>query len=403
MKLKYFILVFTIFLLTGCWNYRDINDIAIVGALGIDYDKENNLYEVSAQIFNAKKGANGGAVTSGTESPITVYEAKAKTVHEAIRNITYASPKKLYIGHLDIVVFGESFLKEGFINAADFLFRDDESRKDFDILATKGSKASEVLKVLTTTVPLPSLSIRNTIITSSMFKGTTIYVSFDKFIANYYDQGVEATLPVILVEGKHKEGETSEIVKETDPDAKLLIKNTAIFKNDTLIGYLSDNESLGFALIIGNIANTVISFKCDDEENYGSVELNKYQSKIKGILTGNKPSIEIDIKASGLISDYNCKKNLALPEASEEIARMASKRIKELISKTIELSQHRFNSDILGFGDSFYRKNYKYWKKVEKDWYKIFPNIEYKINIDLVLPSKGSIITTTKGGEDVGR
>ena len=49
---KYIIIFFSIFLV-GCQNYRELNNSAIVSAIGID--TENNSYKVSTQIVNTEK------------------------------------------------------------------------------------------------------------------------------------------------------------------------------------------------------------------------------------------------------------------------------------------------------------------------------------------------------------
>ena len=48
-KLKILILISTIFTLSGC-NYMELNKLAIVSALGIDY--KDNKYEITAQVMD---------------------------------------------------------------------------------------------------------------------------------------------------------------------------------------------------------------------------------------------------------------------------------------------------------------------------------------------------------------
>lgn len=403
MKKKLLFILLISFSLTGCWNYRELNHLAIVGAIGIDYDEENELFELSVQVFNAKKSSSNGQSGEGGQSPITVYTNKAKTLHEALRNTIHSSPKKPYIGHLDIVVLGESFAKKGFMKASDFLLRDDESRKVFNVMVTKDAKASDVLKVLTSAITLPAVDILDNIVNNSLYKASVVPTTFDNFILSYYTSGIEPTIPVVMIDGDNlEEGENTNEAKRSNPKTELRIDRMSIFKDDKLIGYLDDQESVGYALVIGKIENTVISFKCDDD-NYGAIEINKYNTKIKGILKDDKPMIEIDVSAKGLISEYNCNTDLKKPDAIEKIEYIASKTIKSRINDTITVAQKKFKSDVFGFGNVFQRSNYTYWKKIRKKWYDIFPNLEYIIKINLQLPNKGSTVTSVKGGKEFGR
>lgn len=95
-------LIFLILILSGCWSKRELNDLALVAALGIDFiDGE---YAISVQVIDPSqvslKSANG-------QAPVVTYHAEGKTVFEAVRKILALSPRKLYFAHLQLVVVGE--------------------------------------------------------------------------------------------------------------------------------------------------------------------------------------------------------------------------------------------------------------------------------------------------------
>ena len=72
-QLKLLIVIGVVLLLCGCWNYSELNDLAITTSLGID--KEDDKYLVSVMIANAKS-----AQISAKEgqSQTTVLEGKGK-------------------------------------------------------------------------------------------------------------------------------------------------------------------------------------------------------------------------------------------------------------------------------------------------------------------------------------
>jgi spore germination protein KC len=68
--------------LTGCWNRRELNELAIAVAIGID--KSNGEYKVSTQIVNpgemsSKQSSGGGS------APIVTHHTSGKTVIEALQ------------------------------------------------------------------------------------------------------------------------------------------------------------------------------------------------------------------------------------------------------------------------------------------------------------------------------
>ncbi|MHB1407833.1 MAG: Ger(x)C family spore germination protein, partial [Desulfitobacteriaceae bacterium] len=74
-KMKKVRLKFLIFLLllpsitifiTGCWNQRDLNKLAIVSAIGIDKDEDQGV-KVTVQIVKPTVAKVGGAAKGGSE------------------------------------------------------------------------------------------------------------------------------------------------------------------------------------------------------------------------------------------------------------------------------------------------------------------------------------------------
>ena len=102
------VFIIIIFTLSGCFNYKEINDYAIVSGISIDENKEKsvNKYKVGIQIMNAKKDEESDS------SLITFYEASGKTIYDALEKIMLDSPKELYLGHNEVVVISEELLKK---------------------------------------------------------------------------------------------------------------------------------------------------------------------------------------------------------------------------------------------------------------------------------------------------
>ncbi len=396
MKIKCIVLLLLImFSLTGCWNYRELNELAIVGSLGIDYNQETKNFEISAQIFNAKK-TSSQSTDGGIQSPITVYESSAKTIHEALRNVIFNSPKKLYIGHLQTVIISEHFAKNHLANGLDFLFRDPESRKDFNFAIAKDDKPADILKILTPLESIPSTSMLNSIKTNSMIKGSVTPITYDNFLADLYEPGTEAVLPVISISGNEKKGKNMKNIDVSAPKGDLYISGLAVFKKHKFKGYLDEKESIGYNLIMGNIKNTVISFVCDDKDNYASVELIKAASSVDVKIKKKIPAAKIKLNLEANISEVNCDINLSKPKNVTKLKNKAAKEIKKTVKNTIEVIQTKYNSDIVSFGTYLYLNEYNYWKKNENKWSKIFPKIKSDISVEITLIRKGSIIKTTK-------
>ncbi|MGZ6507300.1 MAG: Ger(x)C family spore germination protein, partial [Tumebacillaceae bacterium] len=149
------ILLMMVLLLSGCWNRRELNDLGIVVGLGID--KQGDRYLLTAQLVNPTEivSTKGG----GSNLPVTTFQTTGRSVFEAVRRMTTISPRKLWGSHLRVCVLGEDFAREGVSKALDLLSREHELRSDFYLIVAKGTRAENVLKVLTPLEKIPSTSL----------------------------------------------------------------------------------------------------------------------------------------------------------------------------------------------------------------------------------------------------
>ncbi len=69
--IKLFLLGSLLFFFTGCYNYRELNQLAITSAIGID--KTEDGYKVTVQVINTQKQGSGSN-SSGEQPKIFVYE-----------------------------------------------------------------------------------------------------------------------------------------------------------------------------------------------------------------------------------------------------------------------------------------------------------------------------------------
>ena len=139
--MKKILTVIIIILLSGCYNYKELNEIAIVSSISID--KKDNEYLVGAQVMNVKNEKESKS------SNVIVFETKGKSIEEALRKMTTKSNKKLYGGHLGKLVISEDIAKEGIINIIDLFQRLPEIKDEFTITISKGIEANKVIKIMT--------------------------------------------------------------------------------------------------------------------------------------------------------------------------------------------------------------------------------------------------------------
>ena len=368
-----------IFLTSGCYNYKEINQMAIISSIGIDKDETKNEYIVSAQIMNSKESEDS------EDSQITVYSRKGKTIHEALRDLTLKSPRRLYGNHLSKIVLSEEVASEGIQNILDIFNRVTEVRNEFVITIVKDDKASDVLKVLTSTETIPAEYVKLSLKSADNNSGLTYTTKLDEFVSLYLKKGIDPTVPVLKIDKKSKKGKTVDNITTTDPISKIVIDSLAVTNEGKFEAFLKKDEIIGYNYLRNQIQKMVIPVKCDDK-NYASVSVqsNKTKSKIKK--ENNKYTVTFYINVNAIITEYNCSKKLTKTKTLESLEKRSEKKIKSYIKKAIN-KQKNTKGKFLGIERLIYLDYPKY---KNEDY-----NIKYNVNVNIV--RKGEISNSIKG------
>ncbi len=111
------ILLGSLLLLTpGCWNRREVDELAIVTAVGLDL-LPGNKFLITSQV--AKTGNLAGPTSGGQSGKpgggesVVVVSAQGKTAWEAVQNISDKIPRGYYFGHNRLLIFSEKLARSG--------------------------------------------------------------------------------------------------------------------------------------------------------------------------------------------------------------------------------------------------------------------------------------------------
>ena len=373
--MKRVIIIFTIvFLLSGCYNYKELNKLAIVSSVSID--KSNNEYLVGAQVINIKNKEDTSS------SNVTVYEAKGKTIEEALRKMTMKSDKKLYGGHLNKLVISEDVAKDSIINIIDLFQRLPEIKDEFTITISKDIEANKVIKMITSSESIPADYVKNTIDSSDLQSALTYSSKLDEFVSYYLKDYIDPVISVIRVKNYNDNSTKTSNKETTYSNSKIVLDNIAITHNGKFEKYLNDNETIGYNFIKDNINQMIIPIKCG--KNYSSISILSSKTKNKVIKKGNYYVITFNIKSNATINEYNCKKDLDNEKTINFLERESERKIKKYINDALDVKS---KSEFLGLKRIIYL-NYPQYKDED---YKIKTNI--KVNIS----RNGDIRNSSKG------
>ncbi|MGM0865216.1 MAG: Ger(x)C family spore germination protein [Bacillota bacterium] len=387
--ISYFVIIFLLLtLLTGCWNRRELNELAITVAMAID--KSDGEYVVTTQVVNPNQVA---AKQGGDKSPVTLYQEKGDTIFEAIRRMTTVTARKLYFPHLRMIVISEELAENGVGETLDFLSRDHEVRTDFYIVIAKDTKAENVLKVTTGLEDIPANKMFTALETSQGAWAPTMSVTLDKLISEIASEGIHPLLTGIHIIGENRNiGKTMENVQKIKPDVTLKYGGLAVFKEDKLIGWLNESESKAFNYVQGNVASTIGEVPCPEGKGKVAVEVIRSKADLKAKVENESPKGTIEIKVEGNIGDVQCKKlDLTKTKTIDDLEKQSNKVLKKILESTITTAKEEFKVDIFGFGEAIHRSDPDYWKKAKNDWDEKFTDMPIEVKADVQIRRLGTI------------
>jgi len=365
------------FLATGCWNRRELNTLAI--QLGTGIDKVGDKYRVSVQVVDPGEVAAAKGGTS-SRAPVVMYKATGTTLFEAFRRMTLNSPRKIYSAHIRVLVIGESLAREGIDKVLDFLSRDAEMRTDFDIFVAKGTRAEDVLRVMTPLEKIPANKLFDSLRASEAAWAPTTSFTLDQLISQLVASGQDPVLTGVVVEGERKGGESFSNIRQIDPPVRLKLSTLAVFFGPKMVGWLTEDESKGYNTIMGNLKSTVTNLSCPDGGTL-SLEIIRSKAKIKGFADNGRPAVRVDVLTQANVGEVDCLIDLDDPRTIDRLEDLAEEKGVRLMTKAVEAAQQRYRADIFGFGEAINRGAPRYWQSVEKEWNELFSStkVEYKL------------------------
>lgn len=377
--MKKLLIFFTLIILTGCWNYQELNDYAIVTGMAIDLNKDE--YEVSLLIANGDKSEDGNS-----KAKVTVSSGKGESIYEAIKSVSLATPKELYISHLSVIVISEDIARKGVTPVLDFLLREPQSHQNFYLIIAKDSKAKDCLSILTPLADYPSQNITYNIKMTEQLQGRITDASFNSFVSKILEKGNNPVTNSLIIIGSTDKGTNEEEQQNSIIGAYTKLDTLGLFKDDKLIDWATMEESIGVNMILGDVNTFYVTIPCGNDNVV--ISSNNYEIK-KDI---EKDSITLNIQAEGMFNEIGCTIDLEDNNTIKKYQEKVEDKIKIYINKAIDKAKN-IKSDVFGFGYLTYRKYPKYYNSID-DWDQHFTNLTIKTNVKFNLKNKGSLEQT---------
>lgn len=228
---KIILLVLLLFSLSGCSDYKEVNEMAIISAIGIDY--QDNEFAITLETFNNKVDKDSGKVTTYTRT------GYGKSISMALEHAADLLSQRAYYSHIKLCVISEEVARNHLNKVADFFIRSTYLRENFSLVVAK-IPPEEVLQTETEENPISSIAINLLLQTNSYASNYAIDKPFDMFLKEVISYGQDGAISVINKE-----------------DNNFYIDGLAIFKDYKMVNILSNDDSVLYNILKGEIKKPV--------------------------------------------------------------------------------------------------------------------------------------------------
>ncbi|MDQ6419526.1 Ger(x)C family spore germination protein [Paenibacillus sp. LHD-117] len=376
-----------LFMLTGCWNYREMNDLSLALAEGVDKVPGKKEYRFSFQLVNAQEIA--GLKAAGN-TPVVVYSGTGKTLLEAVRKASKLVPRRITGQHLRVLVIGEELAKESIGEVFDLMERDPEPRMTTRVFIAKRTTAESILRTVTPLELIPANALLGKLKVSGKVLGEGFETEITDIIRGLMSKEKSTVISGIKLTGSIQTGQGVNNLKRTTPPSQLLASGMALFKDGKLAGWANGDAARGITWLNNKIKSTVVNVDCEDISDAVAIELLHSKIKLNARLAGERPEMNIHIHQVGFIEEAMCSVDLSKSATIRDFEQKWNEETSRIVLAGVKKAQE-LKTDVVGFGEALERSNPKVWKTMEEDWANIFPSCKVEIEVDSSIRRTGMV------------
>lgn len=372
-----FLAVSSLLCLTGCWNYRGLNEMTIIAGVALDKKDQSEGYRLTFEFIDTStpikdKGPQGKRL-----------ESEGQTIFDAVRNAKTKVSNKLYFGHTQTIIISEELARSEDITAVlDIFLRDDEFRDTMCVAIAQEDTAAAILKSEGIDQAIVSNEMHKILQSDAKTTASTILVEVYHIFDTVRSPGKALSLSAI---------QCVEVDETTAPESN----GIAVFRGERLAGFLSPEESKYYHFIMNTVQGGVLPISSSGSGPIDtSLEISSSKTKRDFSWEDGKAVIHLSIDAKTYLGEY-LEIGVDLDkDAVEEIKNNAEKELENRIKQLVYKVQSEYQSDIFAFGNLIYMKDLQLWKQLEPSWDEIFPSVEVDVEVNIRIASTASLKKT---------
>ena len=382
-KIRTILLIFIILInsifSTGCWNYREVDDLSIVAGVAIDKGIENQ-FQITVEIIQI----TGGREIKTMSKTLTT---EGKTMFDAARNMIALAGKKLYWAHTKVIILSKEVASEGVTKVIEWYNRDSETRENVHLLISETQSAKEIFDKHGTTDDITSFEL-DEMIKNQVNLSKAPITDVLKFDIESKTKGISAVIPAVTL-------------KKIDGKMTPEIMGTAIIKKDKLVGFLNGEETKDLIFIRNEIKGGLLNEEMQEKDipTLVSLEIFKSKTKVTPVVNGNDIKINLDMDTTVAIDEIEGTGNFFDDEGRMKLEQSAENTLKRRIEYLIEKIQSKYDADIFEFGSKLQEDKSQTWNIIGNDWDEVFKDLKVTVNTRVHIKNSAALSKSFEEGD----
>ena len=352
---------------SGCWNYKEVDDMGIVAGVAVDLEPETGKLLLTLEMVDTKQSLEK------SQSNSQMVSLSGDTLFEIVRNMISMTGKKLFWSHAKTIVLSKEVAQQSVVSIIDWFTRDTETRADVYIFISDEPTAREVLDREGTTDSVLSFELEQ-MMRQEKYTSTAPVVEIWDFIDKLESRGKMAIAPVI---------DLMEIGKEKTER----VHGTAVFYRDKMVGKLNGDETKAMLFVKNEIRGGVLAVQNKLGKPEFSLEIYKNKTKIKPVGTADSLRLEIHTTTYTGLDEVMTTNGFTHPTSIEEIQELAEEQLEEEMKAVIQKMQQQYKTDIFGFGEYIHENKPKLWEEIKDEWNEMFTELPITVSSEIIIES----------------
>ena len=361
--------------LTGCVPHTELNEKAIILAIGIDYKDEK--YKVMFQYYNPT-GIGGRTLVDNSQPNVLTSKGEGDNVYAALEDASFRCGRELMLGVTQLIVIGDEAAKNSVVKVMDFTKSFFQSHPDMLVTVAEGE--AEKLMEVKFSEGIVSTQKLKFLLTNAEKSGIVGLPSAIELFTALQTNRQSSALPRLrLLESG--ESDASEDGKTIEISGGVLI-NEGKAVDEVDMEVMSGLQILCCKTETGTVT---VEYK-GDKISIGLVDI---KPKITPSFEDGQLVFTVDVSAGGR---FLVTPDGKFEEENEELEKLCGNTVIKRLESAVKQTVFKYGADPFMLEKTVRHYDYKLWKQVEENYDEYLKNCQFKfsshIEIDKLILSE---------------